>query len=609
MDDEGFNTVEYDDITMLIYIVSALGHDPLHDFGLTLGRMKKIVSYIDHLVAQLHPQGVGGELNLVGGRSKRGYSRRGYSRQGDSMSLKSARTKKTPSHVGSKNFYALINQSKQNRLHRYKSRRGNSVHSNSNSTNGIKKEHVLRVKLPTIIEENPISLPSYYTDNMATLPTPVPQGNPYISTYSSAVTYATNQRFYENNRMLELFVQINRLIDSLKLCVTQQLLSTVNMTEMNRDAILSSISVMIGQINGMVEPRDEREHEREHDPELTPEQINNTAIKVKFVLESMYRLLSHMNLNPVWANTDDVYGRYKSAQEPYKWLNLFNGSLFNNMMRVIVFGRMTGLTAPPPIEDIYRLFSPQQREQGGGSGINRQPIIMSGGGKMSLSSFRDSVDAQRNELVATLTSWETIKRVDPPAQAAYDSFYNDVISPPTADRKSDSRLIRTIDIARFSKLKQRKDDIQKGIRLRFEYAQNPTMRSSRMNQQLMEDHTTLKEIIDRFMEEVKSHFDSLIAEEELLANEEVNTADVAIGPAQTAVVYKVSYIIASKILEYALGELRYMLQLLQQPESINPQTQALLPNLGLFLSVAIQYVEGLLPQAPGHPPPSTSANP
>jgi hypothetical protein len=597
MDDEGFNTVIYDAITMLIYIVSALGHDPLHDFGIALGRMKKIVSYIDHLIEHLRTQGVGGELNLVGGRSK----------LGDSRYRKSARTKKTPSRVGSKNFYAQINQSKQNK-HRDKSRRGNShrddshrddsVDSNSNSTNGIKKEHVLRVKLPTIQEENPFSLPSCYTDHIATLPTPVPQGNPYISIYSEAVTYATNQRFNENNRMFELFVHINRLIDSLKLCVIQQLLSTVNMTTtvMTREAILISISVMISQVNEMATLG---EHDPERDPELTQEQINNTVIKVRFVLESMYRLLSRMNLDPVVANTVNDYGRYKSAQEPYKWLNLFNGSLFNNIMRVIVFGRMTGLTADPSIEEIYRLFSPQQREQGGGSGINREPIIMTGGEKISLSSFRGSDAEKRNALVATLTDWETLKNGNPLDQAAYDRLYIQ-ISPSMVDRQSDSRLIRTIDIDRFSKLKKRKDDIQKGIRVRNDYEQNPNMRLSRMDQQLMEDRTTLKELIDGFMEQVKYDFDSLIAEEELaIEAAEADAAPRAIGPAQAVVVYKVSYIIAGKILAYALSELQYM----QDPAMIDARTQALLPNLGLFLPVAIPYVQGLLTQAPGHPPP------
>jgi hypothetical protein len=268
---------------------------------------------------------------------------------------------------------------------------------------------------------------------------------------------------------------------------------------------------------------------------------------------------------------------------------------------------MTGLTADPSIEEIYRLFSPQQREQGGGSGINRQPIIMTGGEKISLSSFRGSDAEKRNELVETLNGWDTIKRVNPPDQAAYDNFYNDVISPPTADRKSDSRLIRTIDIARFSKLKQRKDDIQKGIQLRLDFIINHNMRSSRMNQQLREDLTTLKELIDGFMEQVKSDFDSLIAEEELLAIEEAeaDAAPVAIGPAQTAVVYKVSYIIAGKILAYALGELRYM----QHPESINAQTQLLLPNLGSFLQYAIPYVERLLTQPPFHPAPIALGQP
>jgi hypothetical protein len=596
MDDDGFNTVIYDAITMLIYIVSALGHDPLHDFGIALGRMKKIVSYIDHLIEHFRTQGVGGELNLVGGRSK----------LGDSRYRKSARTKKTPSRVGSKNFYAQINQSKQNK-HRDKSRRGNShrddshrddsVDSNSNSTNGIKKEHVLRVKLPTIQEENPFSLPSYYTDNMATLPTPVPQGNPYISRYSSAVTYATNQRFNENNRMFELFVHINRLIDSLKLCVIQQLLSTVNMTttEMTREAILISISVMISQVNEMATLG---EHDPERDPELTQEQINNTVIKVRFVLESMYRLLSRMNLDPVVANTDNDYGRYKSAQEPYKWLNLFNGSLFNNIMRVIVFGRMTGLTAAPPIEEIYRLFSPQQREQGGGSGINRQPIIMSGGEKMSLSSFRDSDDAQRNELVATLTSWEAMKRVNPD-QAAYDSFYNDVISPPTADRHRDSRLIRLFDITQYSELKKTVKDIRDGIRLSAE----PPPRMTRDIERLLGlgNPDNLKGVIDDFMERIKAYFDSFIVEEGLaIEAAEADAATRAIGPEQAAVVYKVSYIIARKILEYALGELQHMMQ---QPEMIDARTQALLPNLGFFLPVAEPYVRGLLTQAPRHPPP------
>ena len=52
------NTMKFCIISMLIWMLSAIFHDPIHDFGLTIDRMAKIVMYIDHLIAEGAARGI-----------------------------------------------------------------------------------------------------------------------------------------------------------------------------------------------------------------------------------------------------------------------------------------------------------------------------------------------------------------------------------------------------------------------------------------------------------------------------------------------------------------------------------------------------------------------
>jgi hypothetical protein len=430
-----------------------------------------------------------------------------------------------------------------------------------------------------------IKFPSYYTDTVVlSLPMTTPIHR-YIHRYFVISTSIGNVS-RGNNTGLEILVQVNRLIDSLKYCVVQTVMMTADVVEtgISKDTILECIRIIIGQVETT---------ERHDNSEFTVEQFTMVKNKCVFILESMHILLSHMNI----PQNDDIpepndFDRYKEQQRLFKWLNIFNGPLFDDIMRVIVVGKMTGLPDAPNILELYRLFFIEHRQRGGGYSRKPDNTIMTGGAKMTLSSFRDSDDGKRNELVATLNEWwDTLKVQDPPDQDEYDRFYNTHISPPpTMPRGSDSRLIRLLHLEKYGEMKKRVKDIRDGAQLRA----TPPARITRVVQQLMEDPTTLKDVIDAFMGRVKSDFDSLIAEEEL-AIEAAQAADAArpIRGDQRAAVYKMSHIIAKKGLEYASHEFVAITQLLASG-GLEQQTLVLLPNLGGFLPVASTYVRGII---------------
>lgn len=556
------NVIKYDVIGMLIFILSAIFHDPIHDFGLTIERMAKIVLYIDEMIRQLNgsraiPQGGGSNFDemMVGGILT-SYRSKG-----------SHREKKTPRQRSKKSHRSQKSQ-------------------RSRDNHGVKKKHLLSPIMEKTPSPSPsrrtIKFPSYYTDTVVlSLPMTTPIHR-YIHRYFVISTSIGNVS-RGNNTGLEILVQVNRLIDSLKYCVVQTVMMTADVVEtgISKDTILECIRIIIGQVETTV---------RHDNSEFTDEHFDVVKNKCVFILESMHILLSHMNI----PQNDDIpepndFDNYKEQQRLFKWLNIFNGPLFDDIMRVIVVGKMTGLPDAPNILELYRLFFIEHRQRGGGDSRKPDNTIMTGGAKMTLSSFRVSDNEKRNELVATLNEWwDTLKVQDPPDQDAYDRFYNTHISPPpTMPRGSDSRLIRLLHLERYSEMKKRVKDIRDGAQLRA----TPPARITRVVQQLMEDPTTLKDVIDAFMGRVKSDFDSLIAEEEL-AIEAAQAADAArpIRGDQRAAVYKMSHIIAKKGLEYALHEFRAITVLLQPPFGLDQQTLVLLPNLDRFLQVANTYV-------------------
>jgi hypothetical protein len=600
------NIIEYDVITMLIYFLSVLAHDPVHDFGLTIARMKKIVSYINHLVENLHARGAvpqqppeipalgGGGLNLVGGKPYKHVT---------PMYHGSKRNKKTHTPNPIKNFYDLIHENKKSQ-HSRKSMnskgsmdsrlsinsKGSMNHKDSMKSKGkgIHKKPLGQPELTTITEEEESII---YTDNMATLPTRDPEGNPYINTYSLAIAYVNQHKQDDNNMMLELFVQLNRFIYSLKFCVVQHIMSTPRGEggEVYKEAILNSISVMIENISMREETISAM-----LDTELPQELNEPTKVYAIFILRSMHTLLSHMRIKSIagageGAVTD--FTNYKTQQRRNIWLDLFNGPLFDDIMRVIVFGKTYYNTLPDPnIPEIYRLFLPLQDQHGGQSGINHTSRIMSGGEKMVLSSFRTSDGDKRNELVGMITAWNALKQQQPPNETAYLGFYDGMLDPQGVNRTTDSRLVRKIHPERFGEMKQMIQRLRDRDRLRGAIQPRP----SRFNERLLADTRTYKDVIDSFMEQVKSDFDSLIAEDEL-AQEAQEAAEEArpLGHVQASAVYKFSHVIVFRLLRYAREELT-RIQGIMMIHSLDIRTHQLLPNLAGFLPIAISYIEGIL---------------
>jgi len=563
------NVIRYDVIGMMIFILSAIFHDPIHDFGLTIERMAKIVLYIDDMIAQLNRAPgmnlvVGGGSNfdeMVGGILSN-YRKKG-----------SHRGKKTPSQ-------------------------GRRTRRNNKHT-GVNKPHA--AALSTIAEEKKskpkkIPLPSYYTDNIVSS-LPMTNPNPYIRRYSF-ISAAASSLHPGNNIGLELLVQVqvNRLIDSLKLSVVQTVMKLgigigIDREIDRRDVILNSIRNVIAEVQESV---------RDANSEITQDQFESTKDKCIFILESMHILINHMNFPPAAPDAMEMdaspFNRYKREQQPFRWLNLFNGSLFDDIMRVIAVGHLTGLDTLPNIAELYRLFQGRVQMQYGGNSSKPYNRIMSGGSKMVLSSFREYEGGKKDELVRMIDEWNELQQQQPPPdETAYLNYYARVLEPhPDGEtRSNDSRLVRKIHTERFGEMKQ----MIKRLRDRERLRGDPHHRSSRFTVQLLADPTTYKNVVDDFMTKVKSDFDSLIAEDEL-AREEAEARDAArpLARGQRQAVYNISHLIAKKGLMYSQSEFQALTGLLAG--NLEQQTLVLLPNLGQFLPIASAYVNGILQTPP-----------
>ena len=569
------NIIKLDSIAMLIWMLSAIFHDPIHDFGLSIERMSKIVLYIEHLVQELNPI-----------------------QQGGSMSYKTNGGKRSQSSVSARSMKSMRSLSDKPRSIA-KSRSSPIIHSISK----IEKSRNARTnKLLHTISENRIKKNQIYNQNVV-YPLPISNdNNPYIGHYANAA-YIANRMNENNNPMLEMLIHVNHLIDSIKLSLVQHILTIGIFT---KESLLMCIGDVITQTDAVV---------RDVNSEIPEDVFQRTKQLHIFILETMWRLIHCMRIR-VPANDErmrrseehlrrDDSSQNRSAnarsrsrspeynveegfiqeQQQFLWLNLLNGSLFEDIMRVIVFGKCIGIQEAPQIPRLYSLFlrSNEQRrnpDQGGGGRGYQQ--IMSGGAKMKLASFRErGDDEKRNDLKEILNAWNTLRTQEPPADImSYTRFYTTSINNQRAeDRASDSRLIRTLDMERFSEVKKKVEYVNRLEELR----RNPPARATRS----LEDPTTIKDVIDSFMYTVKSDFDSLLAEEQLAIEAEAEAeAAQPITRGQRAVVYKFSKIIAKKGLEYALAELQDI-----QGMVLTQETQIALPNIAAFLPIAIRYIQ------------------
>jgi hypothetical protein len=495
-----------------------------------------------------------------------------------------------------------------------KSRSSPIIHS---SISKIKKSRTARTnKLLHTISENRKKKNQIYDQNVV-YPLPISNDNPYIyiEHYANAA-YIANRMNENNNPMLEMLIHVNHLIDSIKLSLVQHILTIGIFT---KESLLMCIGDVITQTDAVV---------RDVNSEIPEDVFQRTKQLHIFILETMWRLIHCMRIR-VPANDermrrseehlrrDDSVRRSQNRsanarsrsrspeynveegfiqeQQQFLWLNLLNGSLFEDIMRVIVFGKCIGIQEAPQIPRLYSLFlrSNEQRrnpDQGGGGRGYQQ--IMSGGSKMKLASFRErGDDKKRNDLKEILNAWNTLRTQEPPADImSYTRFYTTSINNQRAeDRASDSRLIRTLDMERFSEVKKKVEYVNRLEELR----RSPPTRATRS----LEDPTTIKDVIDSFMYTVKSDFDSLLAEEQLAIEAEAEAeAAQPITRGQRAVVYKFSKIIAKKGLEYALAELQDIQGMV---ETLTQETQIALPNIAAFLPIAIRYIQEDILANPG----------
>lgn len=584
------NTMKFCPISMLIWMLSAIFHDPIHDFGLTIDRMAKIVMYIDHLIAEgaargiaqnggKKPIGMGREIPRMG-RERPRTERKQPGFQKPQPDLSSLLTiQKAPIDTPKPNTQT------------------------PNTKNPITQS---RKKSDSVIISRFDS--ELYNENVVfALPR---VDDVYITTYFRAIQQLQIAVEYSNNNnMLKLILYINELIDSNKIFVIQHILSG---DRFDKDSILGCIGDLFDKTESCL---------YDIESAYSDEVFIRTKELNKFILENMWRVINTMGLpvRAAGAGADagadagagagaDMVGdspEQRTDADKFLWINLFNGSLFRDIMRVIIFGKCCGLTTPPNIVNLYNSFLGLRTGQVGGSKRFKQ---MCGGAKMTISAFRQYQQQQREELKGLLEDWDVLsmETESPVRLDNYTRFYENSINtpapappldptsaPPTPaqNRQEDARLIRKLHIERFSDLKKKVVFVRELERKRREQQARPD--NARRHTRSLEDPTTIKDVIDKFMIEVKNDFDSLLAEEQLAeAAAEERDAAAPLSRSQRAVVYKISIMIAKKGLEYARDELGTINGLLSSNQ-LTPETLTLLPNLGWFCSIAIQYISGI----------------
>ena len=552
------NTMKFCIISMLIWMLSAIFHDPIHDFGLTIDRMAKIVMYIDHLIAEGAARGIA--QNGGGGGVMRSSNK-----QQPPNKQQTHNKKQTPVEfpISKMTFHPRLTTTQ--RL----------------TTQRLTTQRPTRPITQSIIRHNSRFESELYNENVVrTLPR---VDNTYITTYLQAKQQLQIQAEFNNN-ILKLIVYINQLIDSNKIFVVQHILSGGNF---DKQSILECIGDLFYKTD---------EEMRHPESEYSDAVFTRTKELNKFIIKNMWDVMNCMRITEPAdepADETDMFGVAPGQDtDPYKflWVNLFNGSLFSDIMRVIVFGKCCGIEEPPNIVSLYNSFLGLRTGQVGGSKRFKQ---MRGGAKMTISSFRQYTQEepeQPEELRGLLREWDGLFSGESSSAKLdeYTHFYETRINNPAVSRQVDTRLIRKLHIERFSELKKKVVFVRELERKRREQQDRPD--NTRRHTRSLEDPTTIKDVIDKFMIEVKNDFDSLLAEEQLaIAAEEERDAAAPLSRSQRAVVYKISIMIAKKGLEYARDELGTI-----RTVPLTQDTLTLLPNLGWFCDIAIQYITNIL---------------
>ena len=541
---QNIKDVVFDPITMLLWKLLAVFHDVIHDFGLSIERMSSIVLYINHMAEELRERAP--QANAEGGRSRK-------TMRGGLYKKRIISSIRKPSPLLQKRMSRQVLQP-------------NTGRENNNDRNLLFDENVnVYVRF----------------DNL------------YITQNNNIAIMAV----YDNDIALELFVNINKLLDQLKLFVILQAISRLEgeNTEITGAMIVHSIQDLIHQVDQMEQAN---AAEQEGYSEHSPETFQNTKIFITFILNNMIRVFTTLSSRRRHAPdgdgavengdgvNDNIIDDYLDRERPYFYLNLFNSQMVHETTRMIIIRKVMDQTAVVTDDDIDAIFRAFHNPLIGGRlrGSKKHSNIMYGGTKLSLAAFRTKTGDSRGELIQLLNDWNDIFNSDisKPEKATQSiNFYHDRLVMPqvvdAAGRINDQRLIRKLCEMRFSQLK-------KDIQLLNRQRTNPS--NERFTRSASVDHDAI--IIQKmnvFMEQTKSDFDSLITEEQI-ADQQQQAAQAAapLPLAQRNVVYQISKIIAKKGLEYARNALT----------EIQNDVYAMLPNLQVFVGIAREYLNNIL---------------
>jgi len=574
-----------DPVTMLLWKLLAVFHDSIHDFGLNIDRMSSIVLYINHMVDELRI------------------------RSHTPPSLPSLPPPPLP--LREQNGGRIV------AMNRRKGIPGVGLNPRLAPKRPVYTETVYTDREETI-ERNAIKqIVIKPADNEAQYPLQYQQ----ISYYNSCVDILNDSINPNSGKMLELFVHMNQLIEQIKLFVVFQIFDdiggdAVQHSDITRNRVIGSIDGLYNLIRDNIDVNKE---------------FGGTKDVILAILQMMKHIYTQLsNIRPddemnhaqqqpppqapqfVFRGEVGRFMDYKQRSHSSLYLDLFKGPLLHDILRVFLLNYFrvgSNVNDEAHIAYIVNELLISRDIQGGGvrrGSVRRGSVrhhYKMYGGSMVLSTFRAIDNESRDGLANTLIQWEPVVYrgplpPSPPDQMAqivgrYMDFFQRMILPPAdGNRQLDPRLIRKLNIVTFGRLKDiipllnRKYQEQAGA---IDGAAAPLVRMTRGA--LTNYGAELVKKMNEFMDQTKTDFDGLIAEE--VAADEVNAAAAAAAPVpreHRIAVQQVSILIAQKGLEHARDNLNALLVLFPQPGQV-----AMLPQLHLFLRVALDYINSILP--------------
>ena len=419
-----------DPITMLVWKLLAVFHDPIHDFGLNIERMSSIVLYINHMVDELG-------IRVIP------LAQRGGFITGSVLEAAIERKKKEALKLRSFDGRQARNVGNVRKVY---TAREYTEREYTEREYTDREETIERNAIKQIVIDDP--LPEEDIDVQ----------HQQILYYNRCVVILNNSDNRNSGKMLELFVHMNQLIEQIKLFVVFQIFDDIGVDadqhpDITRDRIINSIDGLYNLIQGI---DDANEFQR----------TKNVILVILQMMNHIYIQLSNIRIN-------------EYPGQIYLYLDLFKGPLLHDILRVLLlnyFREGRNVNDEAHIARIVTKILTSTGRQGGGArrGTVKRGTTKRGsvrhhykmyGGSMVLSAFR-AIDAESRTLLEnTLREWET--RVyrgplppPPPDQMAeiverYMAFFQTMILPPiNGNRQLDPRLIRKLNIVTFGRLKE-----------------------------------------------------------------------------------------------------------------------------------------------------------